>query len=420
MFKKLLTTFTVCAICATFAALAEDLAFIGVTDKNPLQYDCNEKMTFTVTLVDRENNNSPVTGRTLKWQRLGDDGKHESGTASSDTPLVINTAIDRPGFVRLIVEVLDSEGKVVTGDKHKFDGGAGANVDKISGEPLPEGFDAFWDAEVKRLYETPYEVSLTPVEWPDADIQVYKFSITTFPGERPATGLMGYPKNAQSGSLKMVVESYGYGFGRYWVNANEIRKGKIYFTLARHGEDPIQEQKYYDELQKNEMKSFCFRNNDDLKKNDFYKMIMRDLRALQFAKSRQEWNKHDILVQGGSMGGFQSIALAALDHDVTNCFVTIPWMCDLAGGAKNQRMGGWRPASTETLRFFDTTNLATRVKCPVSMVIGLGDYVCPPSGEMVLFHHLQGPKSLTAKQNMGHGAIYGPNPAVYEYHDHIR
>ncbi len=419
MFKQLLTITMALLMSATLPAFAEDLAFIGTTDKNPLLYDCNEKMTFTVTLVDRANNNLPVTGRTLKWSRKGDDGKQESGTATSDQPLVVSTSIDRPGFVRLIVNVLDENGKTVSGDKHKFDGGAGAAVDQIKGEPLPANFNAFWDNEIKTLYDTPYEVTLTPVD-SKPGIKAFKFSITTFPGEAPATGILGYPEDAEPGSLPITVNVVGYGFGRYWVNENEIRRGRLFAVFARQGEDPIREKDYYTNLQKNELKGFAFRNNTDLRKNDFYQMLIRDVRALQYLKSRPEWNKRGIFVGGGSMGGFQAIGLAALDHDVTSIQANIAWVCDLAGVSKHQRMGGWRPAYTDILAYFDTANLATRVKCPVTMQIGLGDYVCPPSGEMVLFHNLKCQKELTARQNGGHGGSFGPNPAEYKFINHIR
>ena len=54
------------------------------------------------------------------------------------------------------------------------------------------------------------------------------------------------------------------------------------------------------------------------------------------------------------------------------------------------------------------------------MRIGLGDYVCPPSGEMVLFHRLKVPKALNAMQNRGHGGPFGPNPEEFHYTDRIR
>lgn len=58
-------------------------------------------------------------------------------------------------------------------------------------------------------------------------------------------------------------------------------------------------------------------------------------------------------------------------------------------------------------------HLATRVTCPVTMTIGLGDYVCPPSGEVILYANLRGPKTMTVKQNMGHGSEYGPDVETF-------
>lgn len=400
--------------------LAEDLTFTGTTDKNPLLYKAGEEMRFTVTLVDRDKNGEPVPGRRLKWTRRGDDGKTETGEAVSDRPLVVCTSIAKPGFVRLTVNVLDSAGNVVKGEKHAFAGGAGADVNQIPAWPKPADFNDFWDAEVKRLHAQPYQVKLTPVNWADKRIAVFKFEITTFAGERPATGLIGYPVNAKPKSLSLIVSTIGYGFGRYWVTNSRILEGNLWMTLARQGEDPIREKEYYENLRNNEMKHFCFRFNDDKRKNDFYKMIMRNLRALQYAKSRPEWNGKNLLVTGGSMGAFQAIALAALDPDVTRCSAAIPWVADLAGNAKFQRMIGWRPPFTETLGYFDTANLATRVTCPTDLEIGLGDDVCPASGQMILFRHLKGTKRLKVNQNFGHGCAFGWNTATYEFKDEIQ
>ena len=61
------------ALLAAFSASAEKLAFLGTTDKNPLEYALNETITFTVTLVDKDNGNAAVTGRELKWTLSGDD-----------------------------------------------------------------------------------------------------------------------------------------------------------------------------------------------------------------------------------------------------------------------------------------------------------------------------------------------------------
>ena len=54
------------------------------------------------------------------------------------------------------------------------------------------------------------------------------------------------------------------------------------------------------------------------------------------------------------------------------------------------------------------------------MEIGLGDYICPPSGQMILFRNLKGPKTMKVNQNFGHGAPYGVNTAAYEFKEEIR
>ena len=120
--KKIITSF---ALALTSLCLsAEDLSFRGQTDKDPLLYKLGEEIVFRVTLVDKAKKSAPVKGRKLVWERTGDDGKKEKGEALSDEPLVVKTKIDIPGFVRVIVNVLDEKGKKVPGSFAQFDGNA--------------------------------------------------------------------------------------------------------------------------------------------------------------------------------------------------------------------------------------------------------------------------------------------------------
>ena len=113
------------------------------------------------------------------------------------------------------------------------------------------------------------------------------------------------------------------------------------------------------------------------------------------------------------MGGYQALGVAALDASVSRVDAFIPWCADLAGAAKFGRLGGWAPEWRPALDYVALSHLATRVTCPVAMQIGLGDYVCPPSGETILYRNLRGPKWLTVKQNMGHDADHGPDVASF-------
>lgn len=409
------------AFFATVTLLtAESLTFTGHTDKNPILYKAGEEMVFTVTLVDRDQKNQPVKGRKLVWERTGDDGKKETGNATSDTPLVVKTSIRQPGFVRLRVHALDKDGKKITAKKSFFDGGAGADVNAIPAHPIPADFNQFWDAEIKKMLDTPYTADLKDVPSKDPKIRIQRFSITTLPGYKPTTGLIGSLKDAAPRSQKLYIKMEGYGFGPSSVNYNIVKQGSVFVIITRHAEDPQEQREYYKKLQNGPMKGFCFRNNNDKYQCDFYKMITRDYRAIQFAKTLAQWNRKDLKVDGGSMGGFRSIAQAALHKEVTFCNAYVPWCVDLSGHAKFKRLKGWRPDFTDTLAYFDAMNFATRITCTYNSGIGLGDYICPPSGQILLFNNLKGPKTLTVYQNMGHGSILGVETQTVTFKNAIK
>ncbi len=407
------------ALFGAFCAGAEDLSFIGTTDKNPLEYKLNETITFTVTLVDRDADNAAVTGRALRWTLSHDDtALDKSGTATSDAPLVVTTALASPGFARLKVEVKGSDGAWLSGNTQFFDGGAGADVMNIPEWPAPDDFASFWRTATNALLTaayTPVCTNYTPGN-AVAGVSYFLFELPTVDGQRAATGILAKPAAADPASCGIIATFDGYGFGATSTpNANDVLAGNIVLAVTRHGENPVcADAAYYTDLQNGEMKSFCFRNLDStVEATDQYGMILRGLRALQYAKSLPEWNGTALKVTGGSMGGYQALAMAGLDADVTACSAAIPWHVDLSGGVKYGRMTGWRPTWTANLDYLDAKNFAKLIRCPVTFTAGLGDYVCPPSGEILLFKNLPEPKKATWTQNMGHGSLHGPNCAQY-------
>ena len=205
-----------CMLMMGFAASAEKLAFLGTTDKNPLEYALNETITFTVTLVDKDNGNAAVTGRELKWTLSGDDSSlDDSGTATSDTPLVVTTASSLPGFVRLKVQVKDN-GTWLDDKDNVFDGGAGADVMNIQEWPAPSNFAAFWTAATNTLYSTPYVpvcTNFNPVG-AASGVSYYLFDIPVAAGELNVTGILAKPAGAAAGSCGIISHTAGYGFGR--------------------------------------------------------------------------------------------------------------------------------------------------------------------------------------------------------------
>ena len=405
-------------------ACAESLSFIGSCARNPLDYRVGEEMTFAVTLVDQDDANRPVPGRRLVWARKGDDGLVEKGVATSERgPLVVKTRSAKPGFVRLTVNVQDETGANVRdaakGREVVWAGGAGADVREIPSQPPPSDFDAFWDARLAALRATPAQAKVTPLDSRSDRVAFAKFLVPLGGAAFPAQGLVAWPKDAAPGTLPMEVAFAGYG--RVGSTSLDERRaldggGRILLAFTSQGEDPRETAAYYDNFRTNVCRDFCFRNNNGApEETDFCWMLLRHARALQWAKTLPQWNGRDLLTRGGSMGGYQALGVAALDPDVSRVSAFIPWCADLAGAAKFGRQGGWAPGWTPALDYLSLASLATRVTCPVALTIGLGDDVCPPAGEMILYRNLRGPKTMTVRQNMGHGSDHGPAVDVFTF-----
>ncbi len=218
---------------------------------------------------------------------------------------------------------------------------------------------------------------------------------------KPVRAFLSYPKGAAEKSLPASVIFSGYGV--YSVGP-ELGDGKsLVLRVNPHSIDNGRPKEYYEALKNGELKGFGWneKENSDPETTYFNHMILRAIRSLEFVKSQPQWDGKNLAVSGGSMGAFQCISAAALDHDVTYCHAVVPWMCDL-NGVNVGRLNGWLPKYTEALGYYDTTNQVKRVKCELFIDAGLGDYICPPSGEAVLYNNAKCKKTILFTQGRTH------------------
>lgn len=379
------------------------------TDKAPVSYLSGEPITFEVQLLD---DGKPIAGKTLKWLRTGDDQRTADGegTTSESQPLKITTSLDKPGFVRLQVSVFDKDGSPLQDTNNKplhFEGGAGVEVAKLEGYPEPADFDAFWKAQKSRLAEVPMAAHLTKVPSQNPMFQVFDVKVDC-PGGKPVSGYLSIPNDAKEKSLSAQLSFRGYSV----TGADqEFHNGALVFQINAHGIENGRGPEYYQGLNEDALKKYGFDTNENAKPETSYfsGMMLRVLRAIEYVKSRPEWNGKTLVAFGGSQGGLQAITAAALDGSVTKCVALKPWCCDL-GGIKLGRLSGWRPAYADGLGYYDAANMAKRVKCEVFLTSGLGDYTCPPSGVSVLYNNLKAPKTIEYSQGATHG--YSPPNAI--------
>ena len=148
----------------------------------------------------------------------------------------------------------------------------------------------------------------------------------------------------------------------------------------------------------------------------FYRGAFMDcLRGLDFLATQPEVDAQRLGVTGGSQGGMLSLATAALDSRVVLCAPDIPFVIDSFRAFDTTEWPGSifrygfkanlikRSVASDVLRYFDPKNLASRIKCPVFMGVGLQDPVTPAPTNFAAYNQITAPKDYRVYPFAGHG-----------------
>ena len=389
-------------------------------------FEPGEEMVFSLRLK-RAKGEIPPDMYFVDWERKGDDGVEEKGRAplpTDDEPLVIRAKSDKPGFVRIVANVVTADGervksKIPWEKRVFFEGGAAVAPETLKPGTEPDDYDAFWESQMARLDAMPIKAELTPTNCADTAVRLYAVRIDCA-GPRPVTGWLTMPSDA-SPEKRYPVE---VNFRGASMDDQPAPKGgphdHIRFMSNGHGFDLGRGPEYVKEF----FAGFCkpggiygFDDESNRKRDDSYwlGMALRAIRAAQWAATLPEWDGKSLELTGGSQGGWQSLMAAARCHSVTKITTGVTWGCDWTGQAEYKRIrsryrpGCWYP----DMAYFDAVFAAKRVTCPVSIgAAGLGDYVSPPSSLAVLYNCLSVPKKIVWLQGKTHG-FTPPNVAKW-------
>ncbi|HBF15637.1 MAG TPA: hypothetical protein DDW30_08185 [Clostridiales bacterium] len=409
---------------------AKQKYFVGTTDKDAVSYKVGEEMKFTVSL---RADGALASCAKFKYILKADDGRQpEEGYADGKTGVfTLTTKLDVPGFVNLQVIACNKDGNELSGVNY-FKGGAGAEIEKLQkAKAEPADFDAFWQSQLAKLEGTaPDLLEAKEVESPNAAFTVYAVKIR-FCAENTwgdyVSAYLSVPKNAKAGALGLHVNYNGAGVGDL---TKECRSGKVTLNVAAHSMELNKPSWYYTNLANGKLKRYGFNEEYNATRETVYfrEMILRDIQGMRFLKLyfgengpderfKGLWTeKKTLTVSGGSQGGFQSAAVAALEPGVTLMTLYCPWLCDIGGcGADGRQASTYMPAYTAALEYYDSVNFAKRLSCDIYIdSAGMGDYIATPSGVMAFYNSI-GPnvtKRITFKQNTTHAGSSG-NPKTY-------
>lgn len=372
---------------------------MGRTNDDKCFYKAGEEMVFTLELTGVKGE-MPKDTFFYDWVRTANDGKTQRGRAPVENPLVIRTSLDRPGFVKIEANVVDKSGKRVP-KKHMwekrvfFQGGAGVDIEKLKSWPEPKDYDAHWVAMRKLIDSKPLEVvERTPIPCQNEKLNLWRMKIKAPDGVLPATGYLAIPKTASAANKVMATGRLSgyYNFPEHcpaWLT-NHV--GGIEMYVNRHGCEVDQPDEYYKQFYK----------PWPMPPTHFRDMAYRGMLMFRYLKSLPEWNGKDLRAAGSSGGAMQTFWMGMIEPSISCIEATSPALADVFGFKYGRDTCGLG-ARVEEINYYDIINAAKRVKCPVVMNAGIGDYTCPPAGLAMVYNNLRCKKQITWSQGCTHG-----------------
>lgn len=276
----------------------------------------------------------------------------------------------------------------------------GAAVDPIEITPSsvkPDDFDEFWAMKLGKLREIPINPSLTAVA-SDSRVELYKFQLDSLGSH--VRGYLAKPKGKDA-LPALVMFQYAGVYALQPASAVErARAGWLVIDVDAHDKDP--------QSSSGIPTNYPSIGNADREASYFLQMYLRDSRAIDFAKSRGDWDGKTIVVVGTSMGGQQALATAALNTDsVTAVIVNEPAGADSGAGYHEREFAYpfWpseNPAVRMTAAYFDVANFAPLIKAPTVVGVGFVDKTCPATSIWSAFNRLKGDKEAVVMVGANH------------------
>jgi len=276
-----------------------------------------------------------------------------------------------------------------------------------------EDFDDFWERTVRHSRSVPLRSDRRLTEYPSRHVRVYDISYDGMDGTR-IRGWYLVPGFAGDKRLPCLIHYHGFthhrgvpsdfmhwmtmGFAVVSIDCREQGGSTGHGSPSTNG--------YATNLASKGVHD---------KSEYYYRYVYMDcVRAIDFAAEQAEVDAGRIVVEGASQGGALGMAAAALDDRPALAMVDVPSNSNL-----EKRVEGYhgafasvadylkiRPERTDsvfdTLSYFDTMNLAERIRCPVFASVALKDEVCPALMYFATYNRIPSEKEMVVYPFNGH------------------
>ncbi|MBQ9789306.1 MAG: acetylxylan esterase [Lentisphaeria bacterium] len=336
------------------------------------------------------------------WHRPLEKGAVEINPGKN----IVAIKVDRAGTFQCNFTFSSEDGEVLT-----CGAGVVAEAEKLKLYfPKPADYDDFWAKQIELLAKTAPE---TQIKYSEFDCGLRRGEVTAnsaYNSRLHAELFM--PENAEAKSLPAVIEFQGAGVRGTGFAGGVMRAldGFINLEVLAHDVSINESPEYYLNLMNNAFLNYWHKGLAGKKVEECYfvEMFLRAKRAVEVVKTLPEWDGKNLIVMGGSQGGWQALAAAALDSAVSGAVI---WMC---AGA-NIVEGNWpsredrenekpkEAAYKNILPYIDSGYFIENVQIPITFHVGLCDMCCHPGGNIAVYNNARSPhKELHLYSQMGH------------------
>lgn len=392
-------------------------------DKNEAK--CGEKITFNIQLSGKN-----IANRQVIVDITGNKKIHSRKTVTTDAAGAAKFEVTSPlpGIVYCTA--------VIKGQSRKLYKASGVAVDKekvTPALPCPADFNDFWSKVKSELDARPMDAVVTPEPVKNKALKGFKVIFPMGGDGKDGYAKLSYPANAKPKSLPAFLLVHGAGTGfvavkEEWTN---VGGGMLLLSLSPM---PADSKGGVYHARQGRFAGYRHWNPDNRDKIFFKDMFSRVYRALQYLKSRPEWDGKTLIVYGVSQGGGQALAAGGLDPQITMVVAHVPAICHHGGKARGTE-SGWphyyqtpeykknRKAVLDATAYFDGVNFARNIKTPrVLITTGFIDRTCPPESVFAAFNTVPSAnKKLICTPEATHRV---PDPvraiALKEVADHIK
>lgn len=298
--------------------------------------------------------------------------------------------------------------------------------------PMPEDFDAFWDARLAEANKIPLHYELMQSEVPA--FPTCDFYQLWYEGVGGAKLCAKYLKPKSEKPVPMVLQFHGYpGATRSWLEqASFVGLGCAIIALECPGQGgPGEDLGGY---QGPTVSGHIIAGLNGPAKDMYYVRMHQNIRVLcRIVRELEGIDQKRIFVNGASQGGGLGIACCALNPEVINrAAILYPFLgdyrmiweqdADIIPYEGLRYYSRWfDPDGTKEdewfaqLGYIDTKNFAHRIQCPVLFGTGLEDPWVLPITQCAVYNELTCPKKRYLYPGFGHEEIAAFDDLILDF-----